>query len=97
MTDDVDNNRLRIIENNLDGFNIAEADLKQRGPGNYLGETQSGYFALDYADFYEDIKIYECAKADAIELLPKFKKKELESNIFNDIIKNEMKNRNINN
>lgn len=97
LTDDVDNNRLRIIENNLDGFNIAEADLKQRGPGNYLGETQSGYFALDYADFYEDIKIYECAKADAIELLPKFKKKELESNIFNDIIKNEMKNRNINN
>ena len=97
LTDDVENERLRIIENNLDGFKIAEADLKQRGPGDYLGDTQSGYFALDYADFYEDIKIYECAKKDAVDLLPKFKKKELESNIFNDIIKNEIKNRNISN
>ena len=30
-------------------------------------------------------------------MLPKFKKKEIESNIFNDIIKNEVINRNINN
>lgn len=97
LTDDVENERLKIIANNLDGFKIAEADLKQRGPGDYLGDTQSGYFALDYADFYEDIKIYECAKHDAKEFILKFKKKELESNIFNDIIKNETNNRNINN
>ena len=97
LTDDVENERLKIIENNSDGFKIAEADLKQRGPGDYLGDIQSGYFALDYADFYEDIKIYECAKHDAKEFILKFKKKELESNIFNDIIKNETNNRNINN
>ena len=97
LTSEPDNERLKVIEDTTDGFKIAEADLKQRGPGDYLGDDQSGYFALDYADFYNDIKIYECAKSDAIELLPKFKKKELESNIFNDIIRNEEKNRNINN
>ena len=51
----------------------------------------------EYPDFSNDIKIYECAKADSVELLPIFKKKELESNIFNDIIKNESINRNRNN
>ena len=97
LTNDPENERLKTIESTTDGFKIAEADLKQRGPGDYLGEDQSGYIALDYADFYNDIKIYECAKADAIAMLPKFKKKEIESNIFNDIIKNEAINRNKNN
>ena len=97
LTNDSENERLKTIEATTDGFKIAEADLKQRGPGDYLGDTQSGYFSLDYADFYNDIKIYECAKEDAKMLLPKFKKKEIESNIFNDIIKNEVINRNKNN
>jgi ATP-dependent DNA helicase RecG len=97
LTNDSENERLKVIEATTDGFKIAEADLKLRGPGDYLGDSQSGYFSLDYADFYNDIKIYECAKKDAKEMLPKFKKKEIESNIFNDIIKNEVINRNINN
>ncbi len=97
LTNDSENERLLTIESSTDGFKIAEADLKQRGPGDYLGNDQSGYVGLDYADFYEDIKIYECAKKDAYELLDKFKKKELESNIFNDIIRNEVANRNKNN
>ena len=97
LTNEPNNSRLVAIEKTLDGFQIAEADLKLRGPGNYLGEIQSGYFSLDYSDFSNDIKIYECAKADSVELLPIFKKKELESNIFNDIIKNESINRNRNN
>lgn len=97
LTNDSENERLKVIESTTDGFKIAEADLKLRGPGDYLGDSQSGYFSLDYADFYNDIKIYECAKKDAVEMLPKFKKKEIESNIFNDIIKNEVINRNINN
>ena len=97
LTNDPLNERLKTIEGTTDGFKIAEADLKQRGPGDYLGESQSGFFALNYVDFYNDIKIYECAKEDAKYFLPKFKKKEIESNIFNDIIKNEVVNRNKNN
>ena len=97
LTTEPTNSRLLAIEKTLDGFLVAEADLKLRGPGDYLGENQSGYFSLSYSDFSNDIKIYECAKADAIEMLPIFKKKELESSIFNDIIKNEVINRNRNN
>ena len=97
LTTEPTNSRLLAIEKTLDGFLVAEADLKLRGPGDYLGENQSGYFSLNYSDFSNDIKIYECAKADAIEMLPIFKKKELESSIFNDIIKNEVINRNRNN
>ncbi len=97
LTSDTENERIKTIEGTTDGFKIAEADLKQRGPGDYLGDSQSGYLGLDYADFYSDFKIYECAKEDAGNLLPKFKKKEIESNIFNDIIKNEVINRNKNN
>ncbi len=97
LTNDPENQRLKTIESTTDGFMIAEADLKQRGPGDYLGDDQSGYFTLDYADFYNDIKIYECAKEDAKVYITKFKKKEIESNIFNDIIKNETINKNKNN
>ena len=97
LTTEPTNSRLLAIEKTLDGFFVAEADLKLRGPGDYLGENQSGYFSLNYSDFSNDIKIYECAKADATQMLPIFKKKELESSIFNDIIKNEVINRNRNN
>src|SRR5207249_7648946 len=34
--------RLRVLEDTTDGFRIAEADLKLRGPGELLGQEQSG-------------------------------------------------------
>ncbi|HUQ76655.1 MAG TPA: ATP-dependent DNA helicase RecG [Burkholderiales bacterium] len=42
--------RLEIIFKNADGFEIAKRDLELRGPGEYLGERQSGEALLRFAD-----------------------------------------------
>ncbi|QMU99346.1 ATP-dependent DNA helicase RecG [Borrelia sp. A-FGy1] len=45
--------RLKTIKENIDGFKIAEEDLKLRGPGNLFGLEQTGYLKLKIADFAE--------------------------------------------
>ncbi|UER67743.1 ATP-dependent DNA helicase RecG [Borrelia sp. BU AG58] len=45
--------RLKTIKENVDGFKIAEEDLKLRGPGNLFGLEQTGYLKLKMADFAE--------------------------------------------
>ncbi|UGQ16252.1 ATP-dependent DNA helicase RecG [Borrelia sp. RT5S] len=45
--------RLKTIKENVDGFKIAEEDLKLRGPGNLFGLEQTGYLKLKIADFAE--------------------------------------------
>ena len=42
--------RLKVIYENSDGFEIARQDLQLRGPGEFLGERQSGLPLLRYAD-----------------------------------------------
>ena len=42
--------RLQILESNSDGFAIAENDLKHRGPGEFLGQQQSGLPRFRFAD-----------------------------------------------
>ena len=54
-----------------DGFVIAEADLKLRGPGNIEGLQQSGIVDLRLGDIARDNKILIEARARAIELLDK--------------------------
>ncbi len=46
--------RLKVIFEQSDGFEIARQDLLQRGPGEYLGERQSGMPLLRYADLEKD-------------------------------------------
>lgn len=46
--------RLKTIENNLDGFEISEVDLKLRGPGDMLGTKQSGIPNFQFADLLND-------------------------------------------
>lgn len=58
------NERLQILETTSDGFEIALEDLKLRGPGDYLGNQQSGFNGLNYADFQNDFKIWSYAKED---------------------------------
>jgi ATP-dependent DNA helicase RecG len=45
--------RLKVIFESNDGFAIAERDLQIRGPGEFLGERQSGQRALRYADVFD--------------------------------------------
>jgi ATP-dependent DNA helicase RecG len=61
--------RLKVIYENADGFAIAEQDLVLRGPGELLGERQSGEAELRFADLVADQPLLEAARAAAAELL----------------------------
>ncbi len=57
--------RLHYLENNQDGFDISMYDLKVRGPGEVLGEKQSGLPSFLVGDVLKDYHILEIAKDDA--------------------------------
>jgi len=61
--------RLKVIYENADGFRIAELDLELRGPGEVLGERQSGEPLLRFAELEKDADLVEAAKEAAAELL----------------------------
>jgi ATP-dependent DNA helicase RecG len=61
--------RLKVIYENADGFEIARRDLLLRGPGEYLGERQSGVPLLRFADLEKDEPLIGAAQAAAAELL----------------------------
>ena len=54
--------RLKILEDTNDGFKIAEADLKLRGPGELLGQQQSGVPDLRFGDLVEDLGLIRKAR-----------------------------------
>ncbi|HUC85001.1 MAG TPA: hypothetical protein VL970_07410, partial [Candidatus Acidoferrales bacterium] len=54
--------RLKILEQTNDGFKVAEADLKLRGPGELLGQQQSGAMKLRFGDLAEDLRLIQQAK-----------------------------------
>jgi ATP-dependent DNA helicase RecG len=60
--------RLQLLVDNNDGFALAEADLRLRGPGDYLGTRQSGLPEFQTADF-SDLKLIETARQEAMQLL----------------------------
>ncbi|MCS6957760.1 MAG: ATP-dependent DNA helicase RecG [Aquificaceae bacterium] len=63
--------RLRVLVRSNDGFEIAEEDMKLRGPGELLGESQSGYFGFWVANLgrAQDRALLEMAKEDALWLM----------------------------
>jgi ATP-dependent DNA helicase RecG len=63
--------RLKVIFENTDGFEIAREDLRLRGPGEFLGERQSGLPLLRYADLDKDEPLARLAHDAAEELLAK--------------------------
>jgi ATP-dependent DNA helicase RecG len=54
--------RLNILAETNDGFKIAEADLKLRGPGELLGQQQSGLPNLRFGDLAEDLNLIRQAR-----------------------------------
>ncbi|MCD6042523.1 MAG: ATP-dependent helicase RecG [Burkholderiales bacterium] len=61
--------RLKVIFENADGFEIARKDLELRGPGEFLGERQSGAPLLRFADLEKDRDLVEAAIQAAAELI----------------------------
>jgi ATP-dependent DNA helicase RecG len=52
-----------------DGFEIAEVDLKLRGPGDLMGTQQSGVLNLQIADIVKDREILSFARNYALKIL----------------------------
>jgi ATP-dependent DNA helicase RecG len=61
--------RLKVIHENSDGFEIARHDLELRGPGEYVGERQSGDPLFRFADLSRDGALIESASRAAAELI----------------------------
>ncbi|MCK5862844.1 MAG: ATP-dependent DNA helicase RecG [Candidatus Hydrogenedentes bacterium] len=61
--------RLDVLRTCNNGFDIAEADMKLRGPGDYCGARQSGLPDFRVANLLQDARLLDTARYDAIQLL----------------------------
>ncbi|MEA3392162.1 MAG: ATP-dependent DNA helicase RecG [Candidatus Marinimicrobia bacterium] len=67
----ISTDRLRILENNNDGFIISEEDLRQRGQGDLFGARQHGFPDLKFVNMFSDRPIMEKARNVAFTLIQK--------------------------
>jgi ATP-dependent DNA helicase RecG len=67
LPDTIENERLQVMTQTNDGFVLAQRDLEQRGPGEFLGTRQSGYDELQMATL-TDIHLIEKARFQAQSL-----------------------------
>jgi ATP-dependent DNA helicase RecG len=88
IEDNLENERLAVMAETNDGFKLAEYDLKQRGPGEFMGTRQSGYLGLKLATL-TDIALIERARLQAESL---FRKDPDFSDESNQALLKEMKN-----
>ncbi len=73
--------RLKVIYENNDGFAIAAADLKLRGPGEFMGVRQSGLPMLRFADLERDQDLITLAQQSAQQLLASDHQTEIDSHL----------------
>jgi ATP-dependent DNA helicase RecG len=66
--DAVENERLQAMAESNDGFVLAERDLQQRGPGEFLGTRQSGYASGLRMASLTDVGLIEEARSHAQQL-----------------------------
>ena len=66
--DAAENERLQAMAESNDGFVLAEKDLQQRGPGEFLGTRQSGYSSGLRMASITDVKLIEKARLQAQKL-----------------------------
>ena len=64
-----ENERLQVFEQTDDGFELAEADFRLRGPGDLLGRKQSGLPPMRIADLVSDGPILAIARSLAQEMI----------------------------
>jgi ATP-dependent DNA helicase RecG len=61
--------RIEILCASSSGFDIAEADLELRGPGEFQGLRQAGLSDLRVADLVRDVRLLDAARRDAQRIL----------------------------
>jgi len=64
-----DNERLQVFEQTEDGFELAEADFRLRGPGDMLGRQQSGLPPMRIADLIRDQDVLVAARSVAQSMI----------------------------
>jgi ATP-dependent DNA helicase RecG len=64
LTDDA-RDRLHSFTTTDDGFELAEIDLKMRGPGQFLGRRQAGMAEFRFGDLVRDADLLARARRDA--------------------------------
>ena len=77
---DTSKNRLSVMEKTNDGFVIADEDLKLRGPGEFFGLRQSGFFQFKIADMVQDGSLLRQARLSAFDLIVQDQKLTNDSN-----------------
>jgi len=77
---DTSKNRLSVMEKTNDGFIIADEDLKLRGPGEFFGLRQSGFFQFKIADMVQDGSLLRQARSSAFDLIVQDQKLTNDSN-----------------
>ncbi len=71
--------RVGVLQSCSDGFQIAEEDLKIRGPGEFFGERQHGLTELKIADPLKQFHLLKSSREEAMKLLnndPKLEKRQ---------------------
>ena len=63
--------RIETMTRSSDGFEIAEVDLKLRGPGNIMGTQQSGILQFKIADLIQDQSLLKAAREQVLRILKK--------------------------
>ncbi|WP_173916517.1 ATP-dependent DNA helicase RecG [Halobacillus sp. Marseille-Q1614] len=66
---EVGKERMRIMTETTDGFELSEQDLKLRGPGDFFGRKQSGMPEFKVGDMVHDYRALETARQDAAEII----------------------------
>ncbi|MGY0691518.1 ATP-dependent DNA helicase RecG [Virgibacillus sp. FSP13] len=66
---EVGKERMRIMTETNNGFELSEQDLKLRGPGDFFGKKQSGVPEFKVADMIHDYRALETARNDAQEII----------------------------
>lgn len=66
---EVGKERMRVMTETTNGFELSEQDLKLRGPGDFFGKKQSGVPDFKVADMIHDYRALETARKDAQEII----------------------------
>lgn len=66
---DVGKERMRIMTETSNGFELSEHDLQLRGPGDFFGRKQSGVPEFKVGDMVHDYRALETARQDAQDII----------------------------
>jgi len=73
---EVGQERIQTLVQSNDGFLIAEADLRLRGPGEFFGTKQSGLPSFRIANIIRDREVLEVARSEAVSFVERTESEE---------------------